>query len=152
MPTWVMDFEDIIDYIGSNCMPFKEEEYKPYSDLTIDQDMSFGHKGEETVRLMLQEGQKIEVKTERDVWKKTGNMAIEYKFKGEPSGIAHTKADWWFHNFVYQDKLVFTLVFKTDDLKEKIRSLWSSKIIRKIKGGDGNNSSLLLIPINKLIQ
>ena len=44
--------------------------------------------------------QKIEVKSERDMWQRTGNIAIEYESYGKPSGINVTEADYWFHNFV----------------------------------------------------
>ena len=132
--------------------PYDSDKCKPYSDLTIENDISFGEEGEDTVKLMLEKGQLIEVKTERDIWKSTGNMVIEYEFKGEPSGIAHTKADWWFHNFVFEDKLEFTLVFKTEVLKQKLRTLWLSGDLKAVKGGDGNNSSMLLVPIKAITK
>ena len=52
---------------------------------------------EQQVADMLQD-KKIEVKSERDVWQKTGNIAIEYESYGKPSGINATESDYWFHN------------------------------------------------------
>lgn len=124
--------------------------YNPYFDINIKRDIAFGERGEEIIKLMLEDGQKIEVKTERDTWKRTGNFVIEYSYKGRPSGIAHTKADWWFHNFSFQGKLEFTLVFKTEELKERIVRLLAEDKIKGVAGGDNNNSGLYLIPISTL--
>jgi len=44
----------------------------------------------------------IEVKSDR-MSKRTGNVAIEYSYGGEPSGIEATKAKWWV--YITEDKL-----------------------------------------------
>ena len=64
---------------------------------------------------------KIEVKSERDIWQKTGNIAIEYECYGKPSGISSTEADYWFHNLCIGEDTFATLVFKTDNLKSIIK-------------------------------
>ena len=46
----------------------------------------------------------IEVKSERNWWKKTGNIAIEYEYRGKPSGIYATKSDYWFHRLELKKK------------------------------------------------
>ena len=124
--------------------------YKPFYDINVKRDIAFGERGEETVRLMLKDGQKIEVKTERDTWKETGNFVIEYSFKGKPSGIEITKAEWWFHNFSFEDELVFTLVFRTVALKKRIKRLLEEGKIRKVIGGDNKQSGLYLVPLATL--
>ena len=62
----------------------------------FDIDLQFGKVYEQALALILQDT-KIEVKTERDTWKKTGNIAIElYNHnKKAPSGLSVTKADYW---------------------------------------------------------
>jgi hypothetical protein len=48
--------------------------------------LQYGKVREQQVANMLQD-KKIEVKSERDVWQKTGNIAIEYECYGKPSGF-----------------------------------------------------------------
>jgi hypothetical protein len=55
----------------------------------FDLDLEYGKVREQQVADMLQD-KKIEVKSERDVWQKTGNIAIEYECYGKPSGINAT--------------------------------------------------------------
>ena len=63
----------------------------------FDLDLSYGKVREQQVADMLQD-KRIEVKSERGMWMKTGNIAIEYESYGKPSGIDATEADYWFHN------------------------------------------------------
>ena len=84
-----------------------------------------------------------EVKT--DIYPEdTGNMAIEIRYKGEPSGISHTKAEWF--AYYYRD-IPFRNVWmiKVEDLKNIIKE--NSFTI--IMGGDDNQSQLVLIPRKK---
>ena len=63
----------------------------------FDLDLQYGKVREQLVADMLQD-KKIEVKSERDIWQKSGNIAIEYQSYGKPSGIQTNEADYWFHN------------------------------------------------------
>tara|TARA_R110000824_G_scaffold118491_4_gene270786 strand:+ start:2387 stop:2860 length:474 start_codon:yes stop_codon:yes gene_type:complete len=84
-----------------------------------------------------------EVKT--DIYPEdTGNMAIEIRYKGNPSGISHTKAEWF--AYYYRD-IPFRNVWmiKVEDLKNIIKE--NSFTI--IMGGDDKNSQLVLIPREK---
>ena len=74
----------------------------------FDIDLEYGQVREELVANMLQ-NKKIEVKSERDKWQKTGNIAIEYESYGKPSGINATEADYWFHNLCIGDDVFCTL-------------------------------------------
>ena len=59
-----------------------------------DIDLSFGKSGEDRVANLLNaDKSKIEVKTERDWWYKTGNIAIEIECRGKPSGLYVTEAE-----------------------------------------------------------
>ena len=53
-------------------IPLDYEEMKKF-----DIDLEFGQMGEEFVRDLQNGNNKIEVKTERDIWKTTGNIAVE---------------------------------------------------------------------------
>jgi len=112
----------------------------------FDIDLEYGKVREKQVADMLQD-KKIEVKSERDVWQKTGNIAIEYESYGKPSGINATEADYWFHNLCVGEDVYATLVFKTDTLKKIINSL-DRKV--SVSGGDHNASKMYLINLQKL--
>ena len=122
------------------------EEYAKGFDL----DLEFGKLGEEFVRDMQIGNKKIEVKTERDIWKTTGNIAIEIRYKGQPSGISSTESDVWIHLLSYNGKIEGGLIFSVPKLKERIKSLLNSKIARFVMGGDDDMSQIVLIPIKEL--
>jgi len=44
--------------------------------------------------------EKIELKSETFQWEQTGNICIEYRCDGKPSGIAVTEADFWVHEAI----------------------------------------------------
>ena len=68
----------------------------------FDIDLKYGTIREEKIAEMLT-NKKIEVKSERDMWMKTGNIAIEYESWNKPSGIKATESDYWFHNLCIGD-------------------------------------------------
>ena len=114
----------------------------------FDIDLAYGKVREDLIKDMLQD-KKIEVKSERDVWKRTGNIAIEYQCYGKPSGINATEADYWFHNLCVGEDVYATLVFKTENLKKIIDSL-ERKV--SVSGGDHNASRMYLISLQKLFD
>ena len=97
---------------------------------------------------MLQD-KKIEVKSERGMWMRTGNIAIEYESYGKPSGIAATESDYWFHKLCIGDATFATLVFETESLKKIIDNLDYKKTVN---GGDHNASKMYLLNIQKLFS
>ena len=109
-------------------------------------DLEFGQEGEGVIADMFK-NKKIEVK--RDNWVgRTGNIAIEYKSRGKPSGIATTQADYWIIMFSkeYEDK--FMLIIETQRLKEVTKKYFNMGSIKKM--GDSNTSSAVLIPIKEI--
>ena len=114
----------------------------------FDIDLEYGKVREKQVADMLQD-KKIEVKSERGMWQKTGNIAIEYESYGKPSGIATTESDYWFHNLCIDDETFCTLVFKTDSLKKIIDNL---DYKRSVSGGDHNASKMYLVNLQKLFS
>ena len=114
----------------------------------FDIDLAYGKVREDLIKDMLQD-KKIEVKSERDVWKRTGNIAIEYECYGKPSGINATEADYWFHNLCVGEDVYATLIFKTENLKKILDSL-ERKV--SVNGGDHNASRMYLISLQKLFD
>ena len=92
---------------------------------------------------------KVEVKSERGMWMKTGNIAIEYQSYGKPSGIKATESDYWFHNLCIGDNEYCTLVFKTDVLRTIVDKL---DTFRTVSGGDHNASQMYLVNLQKLFS
>ena len=114
----------------------------------FDIDLQYGKIRESQIADMLQNS-KIEVKSERGMWQKTGNIAIEYESYGKPSGIEATESDYWFHNLCIGKETYATLVFNTDILRNIINSL---DYKRSVSGGDHNASRMYLVNIQKLFS
>ena len=93
----------------------------------FDIDLQYGQVRERRLADMLS-NDKIEVKTERDIWKATGNIAIEYKYKGNPTYC--------------------TLLFPTNKLKEIARKYHS----KAVYGGDDNLSKFVLLPLKEVFN
>ena len=118
----------------------------------FDIDLDFGQIYEEKIKDIFQGRGGIEVKTERDVWKRTGNIAIEIKYKGNPSGLSSTNADWWIHILSDNGEIDTAFMFNVNKLRKKIRRLVSRKEARIVMGGDNYDSEIVLVPISKLSQ
>tara|TARA_R110002012_G_scaffold20253_1_gene71935 strand:+ start:1158 stop:1586 length:429 start_codon:yes stop_codon:yes gene_type:complete len=114
----------------------------------FDLDLSYGKVREQQVADMLQD-KKIEVKSERDMWMRTGNIAIEYECNGKPSGIQTTESDYWFHNLCIEDDTYATIVFKTDSLRKILNT---TKGKRQVYGGDNNAAKMFLISLQGLFS
>ena len=120
--------------------PAKEDRKK------FDIDLAYGEVKEQAIADMLQ-NKKVEVKSERGMWIKTGNIAIEYESYGKPSGIEATESDYWFHNLCVGDDIYATLVFETEQLKKILEIIPSKK---SVSGGDHNASRMWLLPLRNL--
>jgi hypothetical protein len=130
---------------GGKLVPISYEEMKKF-----DLDLKFGHFGEDFVRDMQSGNTKIEVKTERDIWKNTGNIAIEIRCNGELSGISTTGSEIWIHLLSYNGKIEGGFIFDVKDLKAKIKKLVKEKKARMTMGGDFDASQMVLLPIKEL--
>jgi hypothetical protein len=114
----------------------------------FDIDLKYGKIREKRVADLLGKEQ-VEIKTERSWWRKTGNIAIEYEYRGKPSGIDKTEAKWWFHILELEKKEHCMLIFRVVRLK---------KIVKKYKEthtkniGDYNASKCVVIPIKELFN
>ena len=130
---------------GGKLVPINYEEMKKF-----DLDLKFGHFGEDFVRDMQNGNTMIEVKTERDIWKNTGNIAVEIRCNGVPSGISTTGSAVWIHLLSYKDKIEGGFIFSVDDLKDKIRRLLKEKKARLAMGGDFDSAQMVLLQIKEL--
>jgi len=114
----------------------------------FDLDLQYGQLREQQVHDMFH-NKKIEIKTERDWWKKTGNIAIEYECNGKPSGIDKTESDFWIQILSLGVDNYCKLIFEVPRLKrivEKYKSTHSKMV------GDRNASKCVLIPLNELFE
>jgi hypothetical protein len=110
----------------------------------FDLDLATGISGENNVKELLL-CEKVEVKTDF-MTKNTGNIAVEFESRGNPSGIAVTKADHW----VFHIPNKCTIIVETNRLKELSRKYYKSKGFSL--GGDNMTSKLVLIPFSALIH
>mgnify|MGYP006092001623 FL=1 len=111
----------------------------------FDIDLKYGQERERRVEKIITEG-KLEVKTERDWWQKTNNIAIEIESYGKPSGIMATEANYWVHILADGEKDYCRLIFDTKTVKRLTK-----KYIKNIKnGGDGWKSKFVLIPLSEI--
>jgi hypothetical protein len=124
--------------------------YKPDYDFAID--LPQGEEAESTIAFLLhmQNGDLIEVK--RDMWvSKTGNVAIEYEYKGKPSGIAATRALWWailLNGDAYAGEVF--VILKTERLKQIARRYFGSE--RDKACGDNMQARAIMLPVTDLLE
>jgi hypothetical protein len=116
------------------------------NDKRFDLDLAYGQVFEQKVAEILGQS-KIEVKTEKDKWKSTGNIVIEYESRGKPSGIITTEADYWLHNLAMGDTIVCSLLLPVRTLRAYIEA----NNPRVVKGGDDMTSKLYLIKLTDLV-
>ena len=114
----------------------------------FDIDLRYGTVREEKIADMLT-NKKIEVKSEKDLWQKSGNICIEYESWGKPSGIRATESDYWFHKLCVGNNEFCTLVFKTDVLRTIVDKLDTFKTV---SGGDHKASRMFLVNLQKLFS
>ena len=119
----------------------------------FDVDLDFGNSSEQEVVDMFESGGRIEVKTERDIWMNTGNIVFEIKgYDGRLSGISSTKATWWIQVLNKDNENLMMLTFKVKILKKILKRMVKEKLATIKKGGDNNYSTMIVVPINKLMR
>ena len=113
----------------------------------FDIDLDFGKVGEKVVEEMFEGDGTIEVKTEREIWKTSKNIAIEIRCRGKLSGISTTTAKTWIHML---DGGGGGFIFPVKDLRDKIKKRKEDGKLRLVMGGDDNAAQLALLPIAEL--
>ena len=116
----------------------------------FDLDLEFGKMGEEFTQKVFEGNSKVEVKTERDIWVTTGNIAIEIRCNGKPSGLSTTESSVWVHLLAHNGAIKGGFLFKVGELKAKIKKLHENGDLKLVMGGDDNASQMALLPIKEL--
>ena len=100
---------------------------------------------------------KFEVKSEFGFWQKSGNICIELAYKGKPSGLRATKAKYWIHRFMYNQRFcIGQWIVPVKILKQIVRRFLKenkkrkSQIIRML--GDNFQSRCVLIPMSEFLN
>ena len=94
---------------------------------------------------------KIELKSETWQWEQTGNICIEYRQNGKPSGIAVTEAGFWVHELKREGETLVYLMFPIDRLKELAREAYRQGRYHE-GGGDGGRFCNILIPLSWVLR
>lgn len=113
-----------------------------------DLDLTHGELGEQFVKALLTGGITVEVKTDR-YSHITGKFAIEYACRGQPSGIAATKADWW--ALVSWDGVGPVCVLMVPTTRLRVLAREQYKLSGSVAGGDDTQSDFVLVPLIKLL-
>jgi hypothetical protein len=95
--------------------------------------------------------EKIELKSETWQWEQTGNICIEYRQNGQPSGIAVTEADYWVHELRRGDATLVYLMFPIGRLKELARLAYRKGRYHE-GGGDGGRFDNILIRLSDILK
>ena len=138
---------DVLIEKGGQFVPLTEGYCKGF-----DLDLEYGKMGEDFVQKVMEGNTKIEVKTERDIWKTTGNIAIEIRCNGKPSGLSTTEADTWIHLLAYKGVIEGGFLLKVVRIKDEIKKLHKEGTLNLKMGGDNNASQMVLIPITQLFE
>lgn len=108
----------------------------------FDIDLAQGKEREEHWERVLR-GPLIEVKCDHKAIE-TGNIFIEFRQKGRPSGIAVTTADYWLIEYMPER----AVLIKTAELKNICRRLLKTQ---HKKGGDFNRYDGVTVPLRELL-
>ena len=127
---------------------FTEKWNKDYTS-KFDIDLKFGEEFEYSLARILSIG-KVEVKTERDQWKKTGNIAIELMNEGNKSGLSVTEAEWWAQILTLKGEIQSVILIPVKILIKRLKRLVKENKAKIVMGGDNNSSELVLVPVKEI--
>ena len=133
--------EDVVERVAKHF----NKEYTSKFDI----DLKFGESFEYSLAHILNMG-KVEVKTERDIWKESGNIAIELMYQGTLSGLTVTKAEWWAHILSFNNKIESVILIPVDKLKRRVKQLVEDGRAKIVMGGDNKVSELALVQIKDI--
>ena len=133
--------EDVVNRMKKH---FKKEYTSKF-----DIDLNFGESFEYSLGQILNMG-KIEIKTERDIWVDTGNVAIELMNQGNASGLSVTEAEWWAQILSFKGDIKSIILLPVKELKKRVKHSVQHGQGRIVMGGDDNASEIALIPIKEI--
>ena len=120
----------------------------------FDLDLKLGQIAEEEVKRLLVgrnhlgESVKIEVKDDMKM-SETGNIYVEYEYKGQPSGLKTTDADeWWITSSNHGHML--SIVVTVSYFKSMINALVKEGVAIMKSGGDNDTSRGVIVPLYAL--
>ena len=93
---------------------------------------------------------KIELKTESWQWEQTGNICIEYRSRGAPSGIA-LGGDIWVHELKRDGRTLCWLMFPHERMLELARAAYREGRYRE-KAGDDGAQCVVLIRLRDILR
>ena len=127
----------------------REYQIKTNKNNKFDIDLDFGVKYENSLAKVLSMG-KVEVKTERDKWRETRNIAIELSCNGKDSGLKVTEAEWWAHILSWKGEIIGVILLPIDTLKKIVKNSVKRRRGKIVMGGDNNASEIALIPLEDI--
>jgi hypothetical protein len=95
--------------------------------------------------------EKIELKSETWQWEQTGNIAIEFRCDGQPSGIAITQADYWVHELRRDDETLLYLMFPIERLERLAREAFAAGRVC-YSGGDDGRFDIILVKLSEVLR
>jgi hypothetical protein len=95
--------------------------------------------------------EKVELKSEQWQWEQTGNICIEFRRSGKPSGIAVTEADTWVHHLKRDGRTLMHMMIPMERMKELCRDAYRRGDYR-LGCGDGNLSDVVLLRLRDLLR
>lgn len=116
----------------------------------FDIDLLEGQIAEDKVRdMLLGKLGPIEVKRDTRV-SESGNIAVEFECRGQPSGISTTTAAWWAFELAgenYKDEIIIWIE------TERLRAMCEWLISKDdwVPGGDDKQAKMVLLHLNRLL-
>lgn len=95
--------------------------------------------------------ERIELKSETWQWEQTGNICIEYRCNGRPSGISTTEADVWVHELKRDGDTLVYLMFPIERLKELAREAIRAGRCRS-GVGDGGRFDVVILRLKDILR
>ena len=150
---------DLLTHDG-RIIPLDKEDLKNW-DLKFEEDLQWGGIGEDFVKDIFDKNKCVEVKTERGAgdnnsgikWTQSGNILIEFSYRGKPSGIKATKASCWVHLLCDEtNEIIGGFVFKTEWLKKRLKELNEKEKLRLVKCGDYSLGRGVLVSVRDIFK
>jgi hypothetical protein len=141
-------------------IPLDDEDLKNW-DLKFEDDLEWGGIGEDFVKDVFSKNKCVEVKTERGAgdnnsgikWTQSGNILIEFSYRGQPSGIKATKASCWVHLLCDEtNEIIGGFIFKTEWLKKRLKELKEKEKLRLVKCGDFSLGRGVLVSVRDIFK